>query len=162
MPILKPIDNTFVCPVNAQDLDAILKSMFGYTGIRFIETDAAGAHFPGLDPYGFFAVNRVLVVRPIETKPSNRYSSFAYDCLLTIARPADVTREVETNNAMDGQFDTITKELISPAFINTLKSYFTCCDYGFSVIAIRPIWNSTTAVKGVNHSGIEINLTLTI
>jgi len=161
MPILKPIDVDYVCPAPGASLDDIFKNMFGFNDIKFIQTDAAGAHLPGVDPYSFFAVNRVLAIRPIETKPSNRYSSAAYDCLLTIGRAVDPSLEIETIN-VDGQFDTITAQFMDLGFINTLKSYFTCCDYRVHIISVVPIWNSVKAVKPVNHSGVEINLTVTI
>jgi len=165
MPILKPKDDTYVCPASGADLDDLLRNMLtAFNGIRFIETDGAGAHLPNADPYEFFAVNRVLAFRPVTTsslRTNNRYNQLVYECLLTIARPVGDDLEIETIN-VPGQFDTITKEFTSLGFINTLKSYFTCCDYPAEIIRVIPIWNSNKAVAAVNHSGVEIYLNVTI
>lgn len=161
MPILKPIDDTYVCPVPGTDLNGIFKNLFGFNNITYIETDIAGGHLPNADPYNFFAVNRLINIRPIETRPSSRYGSAAYDCVLTIARPIQPDLEIETID-VPGQFEVITSQFMNLEFINTLKSYFTCCDYTFQVISCRPIWNSVKAVTEHNHSGVEINLTVTI
>lgn len=161
MAILKPIDDNYVCPVSGTDLDGIFRNLFGFNDIAFIETDIAGGHLPNADAYSFFAVNRLLAIRPIETRPSSRYGSAAYDCLLTIAKPIDDRIEVETIN-VPGQFELITSQFMNLDFLNTLKSYFTCCDYTIQIISCRPIWNSVNAVKEHNHSGVEINLTVTL
>lgn len=158
--ILKPIDQDWVCPANDADVDDVFKNLFGFNGIKFVETDAAGASTDA-DPYSFFAINRVLLIRPISKNPNNRYSAASYDCLLTIAKAVNSSLEVETVS-VDGQFDTITKEFLTLDFLNTLKSYFQCCGYKINIVQARPIWNSTTAAKRVNHSGVEINLTVEI
>ena len=158
MPILKPIDETYTC-VDANTPDDILRSFFGFNGITYVETDIAGSQLQNLDPYSFFAVNRVLNLVPLAGQ--NRYSRATYNCLLTVAKPINHDLEVETVNVL-GQFDTITKELISLEFLNTLRSYFKCCDYEIAITNVTPIWNSTRAVPAVNHSGIEINYTVTI
>ena len=158
MPILKPIDETYTC-VAANTPDDILRSLFGFNGITYVETDIAGSQLQNLDPYSFFAVNRVLNLVPLAGQ--NRYSQASYNCLLTIAKPINHDLEVETVNVL-GQFDTITKELLSLEFLNTLRSYFKCCDYEIVITNVTPIWNSTRAVPAVNHSGVEINYTVTI
>ena len=158
MPILKPIDETYTC-VAATTPDDILRSFFGFNNIVYVETDIAGSQLQNLDPYSFFAVNRVLNLVPLAGQ--NRYSRATYNCLLTIAKPINHDLEVETVNVL-GQFDTITKELLSLEFLNTLRSYFKCCDYEIVITNVTPIWNSTRAVPAVNHSGIEINYTVTI
>jgi len=114
MPILKPIDETYTC-VDATTPDDILRSLFGFNGITYVETDIAGSQLQNLDPYSFFAVNRVLNLVPLAGQ--NRYSRAAYNCLLTIAKPINHDLEVETVN-VPGQFDTITKELLSLEFLN--------------------------------------------
>jgi len=158
--ILKPIDETWFCPAPGAGVNEVLKKLFDFNSINFIQTDAAGSSMDA-DPYAFFAVNRVLLVRPVVGNPNNRYTAVNYDCLLTIARAVTPSLEVETGS-VDGQFDTITKELITAEFLNTLKSYFRCCGYGVTINQVRPIWNSTAAVKRVNHSGVEITLTIEI
>ncbi len=158
MPILKPIDETYTC-VEATTPDDILRSLFGFNGITYVETDIAGSQLQNLDPYIFFAVNRVLNLVPLAGQ--NRYSRATYNGLLTIAKPINHDLEVETVN-VQGQFDTITKELISLEFLNTLRSYFKCCDYEMVITNVTPIWNSTRAVPAVNHSGVEINYTVTL
>ena len=158
MSILKPIDETYTC-VDATTPDDILRSFFGFNNIVYVETDIAGSQLQNLDPYSFFAVNRVLNLVPLAGQ--NRYSRATYNCLLTIAKPINHDLEVETVN-VPGQFDTITKELLSLEFLNTLRSYFKCCDYEIVITNVTPIWNSTRAVPSVNHSGIEINYTVTI
>ena len=158
--ILKPIDETWACPAANADVNDVLKSIFEYNSINFIQTDAAGASMDA-DPYAFFAVNRVLLVRPVVLNGVNRYSSARYDCLLTIARAVSPSLEVETGS-VDGQFDTITKEFLNITFLNTLRSYFRCCDQTVIISQVRPIWNSTVALKRVNHSGVEITLTIEI
>lgn len=164
MPILKPKVDDYVCPVEGSDLDAILRNIFTFNGMKYIETDIAGAHLPSADPYSFFAVNRVLAFRPAtlnSARTNNRYNQMSYECLLTIARPSKADLEIETIN-VPGQFDTITKEFLGLEFVNTLKSYFTCCGYGAEIVRVVPIWNSNRAVADINHSGVEINLTVTI
>ena len=158
MPILKPIDENYTC-VDANTPDDILRAFFGFNGITYVETDIAGSQLQNLDPYSFFAVNRVLNLVPLAGQ--NRYSQATYNCLLTIAKPINHDLEVETVNVL-GQFDKITKELISLEFLNTLRSYFKCCDYEIVITNVTPIWNSTRAVPAVNHSGVEINYTVTI
>ena len=158
MPILKPIDENYTC-VDANTPDDILRSFFGFNGITYVETDIAGSQLQNLDPYSFFAVNRVLNLVPLAGQ--NRYSRATYNCLLTIAKPINHDLEVETVNVL-GQFDTITKELLSLEFLNTLRSYFKCCDYEIVITNVTPIWNSTRVVPAVNHSGVEINYTVTI
>ena len=158
MPILKPIDETYTC-ADANTPDDILRSFFDFNSIVYIETDIAGSQLQNLDPYSFFAVNRVLNLVPLAGQ--NRYSQASYNCLLTIAKPINHDLEVETVNVL-GQFDTITKELISLEFLNTLRSYFKCCDYEIVITNVTPIWNSARAVPAVNHSGIEINYTVSI
>ena len=158
MSILKPIDENYTC-VDANTPDDILRAFFGFNGITYVETDIAGSQLQNLDPYSFFAVNRVLNLVPLAGQ--NRYSQATYNCLLTIAKPINHDLEVETVNVF-GQFDAITKELISLEFLNTLRSYFKCCDYEIVITNVTPIWNSTRAVPAVNHSGVEINYTVTI
>lgn len=159
MPVLKPIDNDYICPASVASPDDFLKVLFAFNDIVCIETDITGSQLQNLDPYSFFAVNRVLNFVPVAT--NNKYSQAAYNCLLTIAKPINPDLEVETVNVA-GQFDTITKGLLSLEFINTLRSYFKCCDYPMEVTSVTPIWNSTRAVPAVNHSGVEINFTVTI
>ena len=158
MPILKPIDENYTC-VDANTPDDILRAFFGFNSITYVETDIAGSQLQNLDPYSFFAVNRVLNLVPLAGQ--NRYSQATYNCLLTIAKPINHDLEVETVN-VPGQFDTITKELLSLEFLNTLRSYFKCCDYEIVITNVTPIWNSVRAVPAVNHSGVEINYTVTI
>ena len=158
MSILKPIDENYTC-VDANTPDDILRAFFGFNSIVYVETDIAGSQLQNLDPYSFFAVNRVLNLVPLAGQ--NRYSQATYNCLLTIAKPINHDLEVETVNVL-GQFDKITKELISLEFLNTLRSYFKCCDYEIVITNVTPIWNSTRAVPAVNHSGVEINYTVTI
>lgn len=158
--ILKPIDDAWICPATGADIDDVLKNLFGFNGIKFLQTDSAGSQL-NADPYEFFAINRVLLIRPISKNPNNRYSEASYDCLLTIAKPADASQEVETVD-IDGQFETITREFLTLGFLNTLKSYFQCCGYRVNIVQVRPIWNSTIAAKRINHSGVEITLTVEI
>lgn len=158
--ILKPIDISYTCSAPGTDLDGILANIFAFNNIVFVQTDQAGAQI-NPDPYAFFAINRVLAIRPIARNTVNKYSSASYECLLTIARPINADLEVETVN-VDGQFETITRQFLSLDFANALRAYFMCCDYKVSIVQIRPIWNSTAAAKRVNHSGVEINLTIEI
>ena len=158
MSILKPIDENYTC-VDANTPDDILRAFFGFNSIVYVETDIAGSQLQNLDPYSFFAVNRVLNLVPLAGQ--NRYSQATYNCLLTIAKPINHDLEVETVNVL-GQFDKITKELLSLEFLNTLRSYFKCCDYEIVINNVTPIWNSTRAVPAVNHSGVEINYTVTL
>lgn len=160
MPILKPIDETFVCS-NASTPDGVLANIFDFNELLYIETDIAGSQLEDLDPYSFFAVNRVLNFAPVVNNSRNKYAQMRYDCLLTIAKPINPDLEVETVN-IAGQFDTITKEVLTLDFINTFKSYFTCCEYLIENIRCTPIWNSNRAVPAINHTGVEINFTVTI
>ena len=158
--ILKPIDTDYVCLPQGASIDDVLKNIFVFNDIVFVQTDGAGAQLDH-DPYSFFAVNRVLSMRPIAKNTVNRYSSANYECLLTIAKPAEPSLEVETTN-VDGQFETITREFLTLEFINTLRSYFHCCGYFITINQIKPIWNSTIAAKRINHSGVEISLSVEI
>ena len=158
MPILKPIDGTYICPTDLT-LDSLLATAFDFNGMIYIETDIAGSQLQNLDPYSFFAVNRVINMQPISS--TNRYSQANYNCLLTIAQPADASLEVETIN-VDGQFATITEKLMTLEFLNTLRSYVKCCGAPMSITTVTPIYNSNRAVPAVNHSGIEINYQITI
>ena len=108
MPILKPIDETYTC-VDANTPDDILRSLFGFNSIVYIETDIAGSQLQNLDPYSFFAVNRVLNLVPLAGQ--NRYSRATYNCLLTIAKPINHDLEVETVS-VPGQFHPITTVLL--------------------------------------------------
>lgn len=167
MPILKPIDQTFVCVTNPETPDDILKYVLGvFNDLLFIETDNAGSQ---LRPVAnkFFAVNRLLAFGPVQlssnTRTANRYSQMSYDCLLTIAKPSDASQEVEsTEITRVGQFDEITTEFLKLEFINTFKSYFSCCDQMISPPRIRPVWNVNTYMPATNYSGVEITFTLTI
>lgn len=160
MPILKPIDETFVCPV-AVSPDNVLANFFTFNELLYIETDIAGSQLSDVDPYSFFGVNRVLSFAPIAANSRAKYSQLKYECILTIAKPVDPSLEVETVN-VPGQFDTITKELLTLEFINTFKSYFTCCGFLIENIRCVPIWNSNRAVPAINHTGVEITYTVTI
>jgi len=157
--ILKPIDETFAC-VLATTPDEVLANIFTFNDLLYVETDVAGSQ---LQPASglYFGVNRVIAYGPIANNSRNRYAQMKYDCLLTIAKPINADLEVETVN-VPGQFDTITKELLTLEFINTFKSYFTCCDYLIEAIRLRPIFNSNVATPAVNHTGVEINFTVTI
>lgn len=161
MPILKPKDITFNCPAPGADLNAILLNAFRFSGIKFIQTDTAGGTLHNQPPTNFFAANRVVQVRPIETRPSAKYSSLNYDCVLTLARPVNAGLEVQTVN-VDGQYTVIVEELLSLSFINTFKSYFTCCDYPIQVAGVRPVYNRNDAVKDINYTGVEITFTITL
>jgi len=152
MPILKPIDEDWVCPI-AETPDGVLSGIFAFSDLLYIETDIAGSQLKDIDPYSFFAVNRVLNFAPIAQSSRSKYSQLRYECLLTIAKPVDPSLEVETVN-VPGQFDTITKELLTLGFINTFKSYFTCCDFLIENIRCVPIWNSNRAVPAINHTGV--------
>lgn len=164
MPILKPIDDTFVCPV-AEIPSDILDYLAQFNDILYVETDQYGAELDNLEPTEFFMVNRVLSYNPVVTanalRTNVKFSSMRYNCLLTIARPVNQDLEIATG-AVQGQFDEITKEFLTLGFVNTFRSYFACCGYHLESINIRPIWNSTAAVVNVSHSGIEINFNVTI
>jgi hypothetical protein len=160
MPILKIIDSDYVC-VTSPSLDGILANIFDFNNIIFIETDIAGSQLQDLDPYSFFAVNRVLSFAPISNNSRNRYSQIKYDCLLTFAKPVNPSLEIETVN-VPGQFDLITKELLTLEFLNTFKNYFTCCDFLIENVKCKPIFNSNVATPAINHTGIEINFSVTI
>ena len=160
MPILKPIDETFVCPV-AESPDDVLRNIFVYNDLLYIETDIAGSQLQNVDPYSFFAVNRVLNFSPVVNNSRNRFAQVRYEAILTIAKPVIASLEVETVD-VPGQFDTITKELLALGFLNTFKSYFTCCDFTIENIRCVPIWNSNRAVPAINHTGVEITYTVTI
>lgn len=160
MPILKPIDGTFTC-VTAGTPDTQLANIFGFNDLLYIETDIAGSQLQDLNPDMFFAVNRVLAYGPVANNSRNKYAQMKYDCLLTIAKPSDARQEVETVD-VPGQFDEITKELLTLDFINTFKSYFTCCDYLVEAIRCRPVWNVNTMVPAVNYTGVEINFSVTL
>lgn len=156
--ILKPIDENYTC-IDASTPDDILINIFGFNNMVYVETDAAGSQLQNLDFYSFFAINRILNLIPVNS--SNKYSQAAYNCLLTIAKPINMDLEVETVNVA-GQFDIITKELISLAFLNQLRAYFKCCDYDMQITNVTPIWNSNRAAPAVDHSGVEITYTVTI
>lgn len=158
MPILKPIDENYICPL-ATSPDDILRVLFEFNGITYGETDIAGSQLQNLDPYKFFAINRLLNFVPVAS--NNKYSQATYNCLLTIAKPINHDLEVETVN-VPGQFDTITKELLDLAFINQLRAYFKCCDYQIEITNVTPIWNSNRVAPAVNYSGVEINYSVTI
>ena len=161
MPILKPIDGNYVCVVNPLSPDDVFKYVLGaFNDILYIETDNAGAQLRPVDGK-YFAVNRLIAFGPVEHLSNNKYSSMAYDCLLTIATPSNASLEVETVD-VPGQFDTITKEFLTLDFINIFKSYFSCCDMRVTAPRIRPVWNVGTYAPAVNYSGVEITFTLTI
>jgi hypothetical protein len=160
MPILKSLDETFVCAV-ATTPDDVLANIFGFNDLLYVETDVAGSQLQNLNPTLFFAVNRVLTYGPVVNNSRNRYAQMKYDCMLTIARPSDARQEVETLD-VPGQFDEITKELLTLDFINTFKSYFSCCDHLIEAIRCRPVWNVNTVVPAVNYSGVEITFSVTI
>ena len=160
MQILKPINEAFNCAV-ATTPDDVLSNIFAFNELLYIETDIAGAQLKDLDPYAYFGVNRVLNFAPVSSNSRNRFSEMRYECLLTLAKPIDPALEVETVS-VPGQFDTITKELLGLDFVNTFKSYFSCCDYAIENIRLTPIWNSNRAVPAINHTGVEINFTVTI
>lgn len=159
--ILKPIDSDFITPSVTADLDDILRNIFVFNDINFIETDQAGAQIEA-NPYDYFAINRVLLIRPISKSRNNRYAGLSHDCLLTIAKPISPDVEVEFTTGDVGQFEKITKDFLSIDFFNTFKSYFSCFGYSINITQMRPIWNSTNAAKRINHSGVEISLTIEI
>lgn len=167
MPILKPIDSGFTCVTDPQTPDDILSYVLGvFNDLLFIETDNAGSQLrPVADK--FFAVNRLLAFGPVQTAdPSRtavRYSSMNYDCLLTIAKPSDASQEVEnTEQTNVGQFDEITSQFLGLDFVNTFKSYFSCCGQKITAPRIRPVWNVNTYMLATNYTGVEITFTLTI
>jgi len=167
MPILKPIDETFVCVANPQTPDAIFKYVLGeFSNLLYIETDNMGSQLRP-KPDQFFAVNRLLAFGPVQTsdnsRTNNKYSSASFDCLLTIAKPSDARQEIENTELTNvGQFDEITSQFLKLDFINTLRSYFACCGQTITAPRIRPVWNVNTYMPAVNYTGVEITFTLTI
>lgn len=166
MSILKPIDGTFVCPLNVQTPDDIFKYVLGvFNDMLFIETDNNGSQLRPIATK-FFAVNRLLAFGPLSSANSltaNKYSRMSYDCLLTIAKPSDASQEVEnTEQTNVGQFDEITSQFLTLDFINYFGSYFKCCGYEITAPRIRPVWNVNTYMPATNYSGVEITFTLTI
>lgn len=167
MPILKPIDETYICVVNPQTPDQLFAYIFGvFNDMLYVETDNNGSQLrPAADK--FFAVNRLLAFGPVQTTDSsrttNKYSRMTYDCLLTIAKPSDARQEVEnTELTNQGQFDEITSQFLALAFSNTFRKYFTCCGQDVAALRIRPVWNVNTYMLGTNYTGVEITFTLTI
>lgn len=160
MPILKPIDGTFICAL-AKTPDEVLSGFFAYNNLLYVETDVAGSQLQPANGL-YFGVNRVLAYGPVVNNSRNRYAQMSYDCMLTIATPSDARQEIETVDIIPGQFDLITKELLTLDFINTFKSYFTCCDYLIEAIRCRPVWNVNTMMTATNYTGVEINFTVTI
>ena len=158
--ILKPIDGTFSC-VLATTPDEVLANIFTFNDLLYVETDVAGSQLQPAEGL-WFGVNRVLAYGPIANNSRNRYAQMSYDCMLTIATPSDARQEVETVDTKAGQFEQITKELLTLDFINTFKSYFTCCDYLIENIRCRPVWNVNTMMPATNYTGVEINFTVTI
>jgi len=164
--ILKPIDETFVCPINPQTPDDIFKYVFGeFNDLLFIETDNAGSQLqPVFDK--FFAVNRLIAFGPVANANSvtaNKYSQMSYDCLLTIAKPSNAGQEIEnTEQTNEGQFDEITSQFLTLAFINAFKKYFSCCGHEITAPRVRPVWNVNTYMPATNYTGVEITFTLTI
>jgi hypothetical protein len=166
MPILKPIDENYLCVVDPQTPDDIFKYVFGvFNDLLFIETDNAGSQLrPVFDK--FFAVNRLLAFGPIlnaNNQTANKYRQMSYNCLLTIAKPSDAGQEVEnTELSRVGQFDEITSQFLTLDFANTFKKYFTCCGQEIENLRIRPVWNVNTYMLATNYTGVEITFTLTI
>ena len=158
--ILKPIDGTFICAL-AKTPGAVLAGFFAYNNLLYVETDVAGSQLQPANGL-YFGVNRVLAYGPVVNNSRNRYAQMQYDCMLTIATPSDARQEIETVDIIPGQFDLITKELLTLEFINTFKSYFTCCDYLIEAIRCRPVWNVNAMMPATNYTGVEINFTVTI
>lgn len=158
--ILKPIDETFSC-VLATTPDEVLANIFTFNNLLYVETDLAGSQLQPANGL-YFGVNRVLAYGPVANNSRNRYAQMQYDCMLTIATPSDARQEIETVDTNTGQFDLITKELLTLDFINTFKSYFTCCDYLIGVIRCHPVWNVNTMMPATNYTGVEINFSVTI
>ena len=167
MPILKPIDENFICVVDPQTPDQLLSYVLGvFSDMLYIETDNNGSQLrPKHDQ--FFAVNRLLAFGPVQNTDSartnNKYSRMSYDCLLTIAKPSDARQEVENTELTNvGQFDEITKQFLGLDFVNTFKSYFSCCGQTITAPRITPVWNVNTFMLATNYTGVEITFTLTI
>tara|TARA_R110000782_G_scaffold1051_1_gene3767 strand:- start:820 stop:1302 length:483 start_codon:yes stop_codon:yes gene_type:complete len=160
MAILKPIDANFL-KIAAITPDDLLKNIFEFNELVYLETDANGSQITTLDEYSFFGINRILNYRPVVNNSRNKYSEMVYDCSLTFAKPERPDLTIETLS-IAGQFDTITKELLKLDFVNTFKAYFTCSNYLIEEIRLRPIYNSTAAVQAVSHTGVEITFSLTI
>ena len=158
--ILKPIDGTFICAI-AKTPDEVLAGFFAYNDLLYVDTDVAGSQLQPANGL-YFGVNRVLAYGPLATNSRNKYAQMSYDCMLTIATPSDARQEIETVDIIPGQFDLITKELLTLDFINTFKSYFTCCDYLIEAIRCRPVWNVNTMMPATNYTGVEINFTVTL
>lgn len=150
--MLRKINTDWNCATDF-GVDAILKNIFDFNNITYIEADITGAQL-NADPYSYFAINRIISFKPINSY--NKYSLFAFDCVLTIAKPADASMEVFD------QYDKIVKPFLNPEFANVFRSYFSCCDLKLTINQIKPIYNSTSAVKNVNHSGVEITFTVEI
>ena len=158
--ILKPIDGTFICAL-AKTPDEVLSGFFTFNNLLYVETDVAGSQLQPANGL-YFGVNRVIAYGPVANNSRNRYAQMQYDCMLTIATPSDARQEIETVDIIPGQFDLITKELLTLDFINTFKSYFTCCDYLIEAIRCRPVWNVNTMLPATNYTGVEINFTVTL
>ena len=167
MPILKPIDQDFICVVDPKTPDDLFKYVLSeFNDMLYLETDNNGSQIrPQADK--FFAVNRLVAFGPVQTvdssRTANKYSRMTYDCLLTIAKPSDARQEVEnTELTNQGQFDEITKLFLALEFSNTFKKYFSCCGQEITAIRIRTVWNVNTYVLATNYTGVEITFTLVI
>jgi hypothetical protein len=167
MPILKPIDDTYICVVDPKTPDDLFKYVLGeFNDMLYIETDNNGSQLRP-QPDKFFAVNRLLAFGPVDfvsrSRTSNKYTQMSYDCLLTIAKPSLANQEIENTELTNvGQFDEITTQFLGLDFVNTFRKYFSCCGQDITAIRIRPVWNVTTYMLATNYTGVEITFTLTI
>jgi hypothetical protein len=179
--ILKPIDETFEIP-EPQAASDIWEYLAKYNCFQFYETDNKG-FVPNELVRNYFMINKTELVSP-RTGTDER----VFDGVLFFGVPADPSLDVHSpspkcdtqnfdNYTFDnfvfaedweddvfkhGQYKMIIYEILGKEFYNTLKKYFKCSNFEFSIINMRPLYNSNKYTLSTNSSGVEITYKLWI
>lgn len=148
--ILKPKDDTYILPDNIADPSDLFKYIAEYNGAQYYETDITGYTPNDLKPDMFFA-DRIDQFAPVLNEDRSIFTGSLF-----IGVPVDIGIDVNASTFTGGQFENIVKQMLNKAFATALRNYI-ACDFQFSILTMRPLYNSVKYTKTINCSGVEIN-----
>ena len=153
--MLKPKDETFILPTDAQDPSELFAYIAEFNGFEYFDADNTGVTWNEIAPATFF------VNVPTLGAPLFQESRMRFDGVLFVGQPADIGTDTNASTWNNGQFENIVKELLNYGFLKAFANYINC-DFEILINNARPLYNSVKYTKSVNSTGIEINYSLWI
>ena len=142
---LKPKDETFILP-NATAPDEVFSYIATFNSWQYFDVDSNGLNTN--DVNGIYLANYLT-----QSSFDINRNQMLFNGLLFLGLPSGYSTDVNNEN---GQYQTITKDLMNKAFFDTFKKYI-YCNFEVNLTSIKPLYNSVKYAKAIESTGVEIS-----